>query len=232
MDKLFTQLFPLLITGLMLLLPFLFMGLAIFLYVRARRKAAERARLMQIAAGQFGWAFAPTASFSMFQGLEQFQLFSQGHSKEILNMLYADVDGMRAAIFDYAYVVGHGKNRHRSYQTVAYYQSGKLSLPFFTLRPESTLHKIFGAFGYQDIDFGNRPEFSGRYLLRGQDENGIRRAFTDAVLSFYESNPRLSTEGGGNQLFFYQEGVSVPPENVSQFWQWGRGALNLFQNPW
>lgn len=232
MDRLLTQLFPLLITALMLLMPLLFIGLAIFLYVRAKRKAEERTRLMQIAAAQAGWAFAPTASFSMFPGLDQYQLFSHGHSKEILNMLYGDVDGMRAAVFDYSYVVGHGKNRHQYYQTVAYYQSNRLGLPFFSLRPESTLHKIFGAFGYQDIDFGNRPEFSSRYLLRGQDENGIRRAFTDRLLSFYEMNPGLSTEGGGNQLFIYKEGVRVPPENVRQFWQWGRGALDLLQNPW
>jgi hypothetical protein len=216
----------------MLLIPFLFIGLAIFLYMRAKRKAEERTRLMQLAAAQAGWAFTPTAPFSMFPGLEQLQLFSQGHSKEILNMLYGDVDGMRAAVFDYAYVVGHGKNRHRYYQTVAYYQSNKLRLPFFSLRPENTFHKIFGAFGYQDIDFGNRPEFSSRYLLRGQDENGIRRAFTDAVLSFYETNLGLSTEAGRTQLVLYKEQFSIPPENVRQFWEWGRGALKLFQNPW
>jgi hypothetical protein len=232
MDRLFTQLFPLLVTALMLLIPVLFIGLVIFLYVRAKRKAEERTRLMQMAATQAGWSFAPTASFSMFPGLEQFQLFSHGHSKEILNMLYGEVDGMRAAVFDYAYVVGHGKNRHRYYQTVAYYQSAKLSLPFFSLSPESIFHKFIGAFGYQDIDFGNRPEFSSKYLLRGQDENSIRRAFTDRVFSFYEANPGLSTEGGGNQLFIYKSQVSVPPENARHFWEWGRGALSLFQNPW
>src|SRR5215213_4268999 len=196
MDRLFTQLFPLLVTSLMLLVPALFIGLIIFLYVRAKRKAEERTRLMQMAAAQTGWTFVPTASFSMFPGLEQFQLFSHGHSKEILNMLYGEVDGMRAAVFDYAYVTGHGKNRHRYYQTVAYYQSGKLSLPLFSVCPENMLHKLIGAFGYQDIDFGNRPEFSSKYLLRGQDENSIRRAFTDRVLSFYEANPGISTEGG------------------------------------
>lgn len=226
------QIFSLLVTGLSLLIPFLFIGLGIFLYFRAKREAAERTRLMQFVAQQAGWAFAPNASFSMFPGIEHFQLFSNGHSKEILNMVYGEVDGMRAAVFDYVYVTGHGKNRHRYYQTVAYYQSAKLNIPFFSLYPENVFHKIIGAFGYQDIDFGNRPEFSGKYLLRGHDENGIRRAFTDRVLSFYEMNPGLSTEGGGNQLFIYKAQVSIPPENVRQFWEWGRGVLNLFQNPW
>lgn len=68
-------------------------------------------------------------------------------------------------------------------------------------RPEHTFHKIISAFGYQDIDFGNRPTFSSKYLLRGPDEQGIRNLFIDALLGFYEMNEGTSTDGGGSQLF-------------------------------
>jgi hypothetical protein len=226
------ELVPLFFAALGFLIPAVFIGLMIWLFIRARRQAEERRRMMQSVAGQMGWAYLAEPAASMIPHIGSYYLFSQGHSKKIENMLYGEIDGGRAAVFDYAYTVGHGKNRHRYNQTVAYFQSGNLSLPLFSLRPENVFHKLFGAFGYQDIDFGQRPEFSKRYLLRGQDEAGIRRVFGDRLLGFYETNQRVSTDGGGDQLFFYQENVRVNPENIQQFVQWARGLANLYRNPW
>jgi len=226
------ELVPIFFAALGFLIPALFIGLMIWLFIRARRQAEERRRMLQYVASQMGWAFAAEASPSMIPNLGSYHLFSQGHSKKMENMLYGEIEGGRAAVFDYAYTVGHGKNRHRYHQTVAYFQSRNLSLPPFSLRPENVFHKLFGAFGYQDIDFAQRPEFSKRYLLRGQDEQGIRRLFSDRLLSFYETNQRVSTDGGGDQLFFYQENVRVAPENIQQFVQWARGLAALYKNPW
>jgi hypothetical protein len=226
------QLVPLFFTLFAFLVPALIIGLMIWLFIRAKRQAEERRRMLQSAAGQMGWAFAAEASPSMIPNIGSYYLFSQGHSKKMQNMVYGELDGGRAAVFDYAYTVGHGKNSHRYNQTVAYFQSGNLSLPLFSLRPDNVFHKLFGAFGYQDIDFAQRPEFSKLYLLRGQDEAGIRRVFSDRLLAFYETNQPLSTDGGGDQLFFYQENVRVSPENLQQFVQWGRGLAALFKNPW
>ncbi|HEX8138810.1 MAG TPA: hypothetical protein VF544_14680 [Pyrinomonadaceae bacterium] len=226
------QLVPIFFAALGFLIPAAIIGLMIWLYLRARRQAEERRRMLRNVAAQMGWAFAEEPPASMIPNLGSYYLFSQGHSKKMENMLYGEIDGGRAAVFDYAYTVGHGKNRHRYYQTVVYFQSHNLGLPLFSLRPENVLHKLFGAFGYQDIDFAQRPEFSKRYLLRGQDEAGIRRLFSDRLLSFYETNQRVSTDGGGDQLFFYQENVRVNPENIQQFLQWGRGLALLYKNPW
>jgi hypothetical protein len=232
MDRLITQLAPLLIVILIVLVPILFIGFAVMMIIRGRKKAEERRLMLQQAAQMMGWAFTAVGNFSMIPNMESYNLFSIGHSKEIQNMLYGEIDGGRAAVFDYFYAVGHGKNRSSYRQTVAYFQSNNLRLPFFSLRPENVLHKLFGAFGYQDIDFAQRPEFSKRYLLRGQDEQNIRNVFSDRILSFYETNQRLSTDGGGNQLFFFQENIAVSPENIRQFVEWGRGLVNLFKNPW
>jgi hypothetical protein len=232
MDSLISQLLPFVFMALIVLIPVLFIGLVVWLIIRARKQAEERRRMLQYVAGQMSWAFAADASFSMIPHIESYYLFSQGHSKKIENMLYGELDGGRAAVFDYAYVTGYGKNRRSYRQTVAYFQSGSLSLPLFSLRPENVFHKVFGALGYQDIDFAQRPEFSKRYLLRGQDEQGIRRIFSERILAFYETNQRLSTDGGDDQLFLYQENVAVSPENVQQFLQSGRGLVNLFKNPW
>jgi carbonic anhydrase len=233
MDNPFPQLFPLLITVLMLLIPVLLIALVVWLFIRARRLAEERRRMLQQTAQMMGWTYLPFADFSMIPNLESYYLFSQGHSKKIENMMYGEIDGGRAAVFDYYYVTGSGKNRSTHNQTVVYFQSRQLQLPLFSLRPENVFHKVFEAFGYQDIDFAQRPEFSKRYLLRGQDEQNIRQIFSDRVLAFFETNQeRISTDAGGDQLFFYQENVPVAPQNVRQFVEWGRGLLHLFKNPW
>src|SRR3982751_4500297 len=104
MDSLFTQLFPILVTGLMLLIPVLFIALVVWLIIRARRLAEERRRMLQQTAQMMGWAYLPTGDFSMIPNLGSYHLFSQGHSRKIQNMLYGEIDGGRAAVFDYYYV--------------------------------------------------------------------------------------------------------------------------------
>ncbi|MBA3804205.1 MAG: hypothetical protein H0X14_00605 [Acidobacteria bacterium] len=235
MDRLIQQLAPLLFTGLVGLVPLLFISFFVWMFIRARKKAEERRRMFQQAAQMMGWAYMPAGDFAMIPNIASYYLFTMGnaYSRKIENMMYGTVDGGRAAVFDYTYVTGSGKNRQTHYVTVAYFQSNKLRLPLFSLRPENVFHKMFGAFGYQDIDFANRPEFSRQYLLRGQDEQNIRNVFSERVLSFYETqNQRLSTDAGGDQFFIYQEGVRLSPENIRPFVEWGKGLVNLFKNPW
>jgi hypothetical protein len=108
-----------------------------------------------------------------------------------------------------------------------YLEPPNLNLPYFSLRPEGIMSKVLSAFGYQDIDFGQRPEFSRQYLLRGQDEQAIRRRFNDGLLSFYESYPGTCTDGGGNQLFVYRGGYRFQPQEIRSYVGLGLNVLNL-----
>ena len=210
-----------------------FVGLIVFLIIYSHKKEKERTLAMQQAAASMGWQFAPTADMNMIPHTNYFNLFNQGHSKSIRNMIYGQMNGVKTAIFDYRYTVGHGKHSHTYNQTIVYFETPKLQLPMFTLSPEGFMHKFISALGYQDIDFAQRPEFSKRYLLRGPDEGAIRQTFQDNVLAFYEANQGLHTEGGGNQLFVYRLSYRVPPHEATRFVQWGEGAvLNLFRRPW
>lgn len=218
-------------SGLAVLLPFLFvaliLGLLIFLVVYARQKEKERTRQLQQAAGQLGWNFLAAAALNMIPGSERFTLFNQGHNKQIRNMMYGEAGGIKAAVFDYIYVTGYGKHRQTHYQSVVYLEPGNLTVPYFSLRPEGFLHKIFSAFGYQDIDFGQRPEFSRQYILRGQDEPAIRQTFTDGLLSFYENYPDTCTDAGGNQLFIFRSGYRFQPQEIQSYVGLGLNVLNL-----
>ncbi|MGH9944162.1 MAG: hypothetical protein ACRD9R_17595 [Pyrinomonadaceae bacterium] len=219
---------------LVILLPFLFMGgvvvLIIILVKKRNAELRERARQMQAASvTQLGWPYAAESPLEFFSGHEQFETFSTGHSKEIRNLIHGEREGTRVAVFDFDYTVGHGKSRTTYSQTILVLESEKLGLPFFSMRPENFLHRIAGAFGYQDIDFAQRPGFSGFYLLRGQNELHIREAFAERVLAYYEQNPGLSTDGGGQRLLCYRQNSKVPPEQLRQFVEWGLGLAKLFQ---
>jgi len=192
-------------------------GLIAIIGIYSWQKEKERTRQLAIAASQLGWSFLADAPLNMISGLEQFSLFNQGHGKQINNFMYGDASGVKAAVFDYVYVTGSGKNRQTHRQSVVYLEPTDLSVPNFSLRPEGIFYKLLTAFGYQDIDFGQRPEFSRQYILRGPDEPAIRRTFNDGLLSFYEAYPGTCTDGGGNRLFVFRGGYRFFPHEIQGY---------------
>ena len=191
--------------------------LAVLLALYRRKKARERTQIMQSAAKQLGWMFSAEAPWNYIAGLDRFTLFNQGHSKHVKNMICGEASGTKAAVFDYIYTTGSGKNSSTHYQTVVYLEPANLNVPYFSLRPEGLMSKVWSAFGYQDIDFGQRPEFSRQYLLRGQDEPAIRQTFNDQLLTFYENYPGTCTDAGGNQLFLFRSGRQFQPQDIQPY---------------
>ena len=130
-----------------------FVGLIVFLVLYAQKKEKERMLAMQQAAQMMGWQFAPNAPLNMIPHTNYFNLFNQGHSKSIKNMIYGEMNGVKTALFDYKYTVGHGKHSHTYYQTVVYFETPKLQLPMFTMSPENFMHRLI-----------ERPRLSGHRL--------------------------------------------------------------------
>lgn len=214
-----------------LLAPFAFMvailALILFFIFYNQKKERERTELMRAVAAQLRWNFAEVAPMNMIAGLEHFALFNQGHGKNIKNFMYGEANGVKAAVFDYVFITGSGKHQHTHHQSVTYLESPNLRLPYFSLRSEGFFTRIMQAFGYQDIDFGQRPEFSKLYLLRGQDEPHIRQTFNDGLLSFFESYQGTCVDGGNTQLFLFRAGHRVPPQEVQSQVALALNVLNL-----
>ena len=221
---LFPVLFMFVILGVIILVPAFTRG----------RKEKKRTQQLQATAAQLGWNFAASAPLNMIPGLERFALFNDGQQgRQIKNFMCGEASGIKAAVFDYLYVTGFGNSpgvgrRQIHAQSVVYLEPPYLRVPYFTLRPENFLSKIFTAFGYLDIDFGQRPEFSRQYILRGQDEQAIRQTFNDRLLSFYETYPGTCTDGGGNQLFVYRDGYRFQPQEIQSYVGLGLSVLSLF----
>ena len=189
----------------------------------------KRTEALQKVAGEMGFDFLPKGDGPFLESLKSFHLFSQGHSKKLLNLMRGTAHDLEVAIFDFRYVTGSGKHSHTWNQTVIAFRFAGEALPTFSLRPQNFGHRISKLFGYQNIDFETHTGFSRRYLLRGDQEQAIRDLFTTEVLDFYEGKPGLSTEGSGNLLLFYRHSKKVRPEQIRTLMEEGFGVLSLFR---
>jgi hypothetical protein len=168
-------------------------------------------------ADTLGLSFAAEDDSDLVDELAGVPLFSQGRSRQIRNRIQADTDEVSMSVFDYRYTTGSGKNSSTHQQTVACFDSPHWNLPQFEVKPQHLFHGIGKVFGYQDIDFASHAGFSRAFLLRGANEQAIRRLFTGSLLAFLEARPNVSVEGRGYHLIVYRSATRVQPEQLREF---------------
>jgi len=189
----------------------------------------KRAQALQALAAALSFTFTARGDDMLIGELGEFHLFSQGYRRRISNVLQGKFNLVPVTVMDYKYTTGGGKSSHTWNQTVLVFDSDKLQLPRFLLRPENLIDKIESAFGYKDINFDTAPVFSKKYLLRGENEAAVRNTFNGGILQYYEQHPGLSTEADGKKLIFYRTSKVVPPDKIQAFLQEGYDAFELFK---
>lgn len=189
-----------------------------------------RTQRLQLAASQRKWHFLKEATFSsLIPNFKRFSLFNAGNylsRARMCNLLYQDGSHLRIAIFDYEYHQGSSSSGGHYTQTVGYLSSSRLALPYFNMTPNTSVR------GLRDIEytleFSNWPVFNANYLIGGNIA-GIQQTFSHRVLSFFESNPGWTIEGGDNELLFLRHDVLVVPEQMQPFIDWSFEVFNLFR---
>src|SRR2546423_223301 len=126
--------------------------IALIVFFLMKKAAKKRTIAMRAEAARLGWTFSAEPMLSYFPSFEEFALFSQGHSRKVLNQMSGEANGIKVAVFDYEYRTGSGRSASAYDQTVIYLQPVNLQLPNFSLRPEGLMTKIGAALGYEDID--------------------------------------------------------------------------------
>ena len=187
----------------------------------ARQYEKKRTAGMRQAARALSFQFLGEHDDGLSAELAGFELFSQGRARKLCNAMRGQGSDTAVSIFDYRYTVGSGKNSQTYRQTVVAFQSQRLALPSFHLRPERWYHKISSLFGYQDIDFGDFPVFSRKYLLRAASERAVRLVFTAPVLETIEKLDGISAEGQAERLIVYRLGRRVKPLEVKHLLEEG-----------
>jgi hypothetical protein len=192
-----------------------------------RRAGVKRREALERVARDLRFSFSPGGDSALLSGLGGYHLFSRGHSKRMSNLMRGSRRDDKAAVFDYRYTVGAGKNQRTFRQTACCFDLEGRSLPRFCVQPERAWHKIGALVGYDDIDFDKHPEFSKRYFLRGEDEQGVRRIFGRDLIAFFEMERGLCMEGGSGYLLFYREGKRIEPGKIRDFLEKGLHVLDL-----
>jgi hypothetical protein len=205
-------------------------GVALFVFgIVALERAADRKRTEAFAryAEQSGMILDPEAN-ELASQLPPFELLNQGHSRRAQRWLRSGKGAEEAWVFDYRYVTGSGKHRQVHNFTLAAFPRMEKHLPEFQMRPENIFHKIGAALGYQDIDLPEQPEFSGRYLLRGHDEDAIRACFTHNCVSGLMSMAPICLETKLEGLLFYLPAGRVDPAALPELIEKARGVRKIF----
>ena len=186
-------------------------GYLIYLGVQAEKRRKEA---LKLACQMMGFAWEDEAPA---HSLGEFALFGQGRSAKLKHLARRELGGRAATLGEYSYVISTGKSSHTVRQTVAVFTGGDSGLPDFELSPENMFHKLATVFGYQDIDFERFPEFSKRYLLRGRDEEAVRRSFTPDVMMLLEGQPGWTVQSKNGRLLVFRAGKTSKPADVPIF---------------
>jgi hypothetical protein len=192
-------------------------------YENRRRQAYRKVARMR------GLSFSPTVEIDIEKEFRGFRLFSAGAGKRVKNVIYGEVDSASVRVLDYFYRTGGGKSSRKRGQTVLIIHSQKFDLPSFALYPENIVHRIANLFGTQDIDISFHRKFSNSYVLRGKNEEEVRRIFSDDILLYFEGHTGLSVEGRDKRVLFYRNGRLIGPSEISRFLMDGMKVMELFE---
>lgn len=182
----------------------------------------NRREILEYIATHLGFSFSKIGREHTQSQHANFELFSQGRRKKIINEMWGTHDDNQISIFGYRYTVGSGKSSTTFNQTVISIKCDKFCTPHFELKPENIFHKIGQVFGSEDIDFDAFPDFSKKYLLKGKNEVKIRELFTSEVISFFEWNLGLCVEAQGNILIVYKQNIRCKPDDIRDFLKNGK----------
>ena len=193
-----------------------------FIFYIGHLRVKKRTEAMRVLAESLEMKFEAKKCDPSTLGLDGIDLFEQGRSRKVLNLIKGTFEDTNAFIFDYHYVTGGGKNSSHHSQTVIAYEicsKDGFQLPQFTCKPERFFHKFADMFGFEDIDFEQYPEFSKAYRLKGENEDSVRKIFNETVIRQLEaeSEQRWNVDGSGEWLVIHKNDRIIKPEDCPQF---------------
>lgn len=213
---------------LILVLVFMVVGFVYNAWAGKKRKEA----LQQISQ-EMGYAFLlEDKDFNgQIMALSQFEIFNKGRNRKAYNILRGQKRDAQAVVFDYKYTTGGGRSSQTHHLTLAMLTLEQPELVQFSLRPRGLFDKVASKFGQREISFESVPEFSKRYLVKGIDEEAVRRLFNLAVTSFFEQQNNISCEADANRLLVYRSDKTVKPDELRAYQDSASQLLELMRRP-
>lgn len=121
------------------------------------------------------------------------------------NILEKYLEQGRICVSDVTLSEGVMQDKEETHLTLVMITETDLTIPDFALEPEGLWTKFSELKGGKDIDFDGHPEFSKKYYLRGEDEDGIHKFFSEATVQFLENREEMHIECHKSKLLFYKK---------------------------
>lgn len=155
------------------------------------------------------WVFRPEMEWEVFD-LYKFHFFESRPVEYKTNVItgeYADT-GVHWELSDITFDEGALMATEVYHTTIQLIQM-PFDIPEFTLEAEGLFEKIFDRVKslprYRDIDFKSFADFSNKFLLKGEDEDAIRKFFmTDHIIQFLENEEVYHIESDGRVLLVFK----------------------------
>ncbi len=166
----------------------------------------RRKRLMAWATEKGFWFEKVNHSFThQFAAFEPFNVGDDRHSRHLIQ---GRVDGAKLAVFQYHYTVGSGKNETTTVVHACAFETPIVS-PGLSIRKEGLHHKLFDAFGGEDIDFES-DEFSRKFWVRGPNRKFVYDVVHPRTMEFLMPHQATLWQWIGNHLVLVRQGHLEP----------------------
>lgn len=197
------------------------MGIIGLSFVVSYRQKAHRQEDLKKLARQNSWTYTESMNLPFLKEFDSEINDSWfGDSNALTgsssNVLTGIVNGRNIIVSDQTYSTGSGKNRTTHEKTLLGIELREARLPFMCLYPEGFFDKVFDGLTKYDIDFGQFPNFSQKYVLYGKNEFHIRSFFNPQILSFYEQQASFNTACGGKYLVIWGDELLNPAQIMSR----------------
>jgi hypothetical protein len=214
---------------------FLILGLGIMVVslVYSAWAAKKRKEALQVIVAEKGYSFAEedTNFNTQLQAGNPFEVLNKGRSRKAYNLLRGQRRDAQIVLFDYKYTTGSGRNSQTHRLTLALLILEQTELVPFSVRGRGFFDKVAAKFRQNEINFENAPEFTKKYLVKGEAEEAVRRMFSPTLMATFEQLSNLSCQTAENQLLIYHPDKIIKPKDIRSFLNYASQLLELMRRP-
>lgn len=182
------------------------------------RKNKRKANL-KIAAASYGWDYDSDDEFKTGrEAMNNFLLGNKGPGQKPRHVFSGKTEGADFTMFDYQFRYSETFIARGTYtknqiddQTILVLENKAWQLPQFRLIPKMRSGRKRPD---EQLVFDSNPEFSGQYILDGEDEKAISRLFKKEVRQYFAENKGWYIEGNNQQLLICREDELQSPDEL------------------
>jgi len=175
-------------------------------------------------AKEIEWKFKTNSIFEVPE-LENFPFFKAKMIDHAYNIFHGFSSVIDFKVMDLEFYEGEFIAQERHKKTLLLVDP-KIDLPKFRLDKERIFDKIAALAWFQEINIEGHEDFSKRFSLKGEDEDGIKKFFTNELILFLESHPYYHIESNGEKLLIFKSLRVATISEIKALVSYGKELVN------